>query len=108
MTSTSEKGDEFDGFFEVLYRKDALLLLKKHRKKMAKKTENGVYYEFKDNPSYLIRHSGEFYKIKNENSLTAVFPESKDIVRAYTTSHKELKEQNYDQYIIGLIKSMEN
>ena len=102
LNPSSEKDKDFVGFFEVLFDKKELVLLKKHQKKMFKKVDNGVYYEFKDNPWYLMAHKGSYVRIKNENSLIAVFPNSKDYIRSYSQSNSALKEENYDSYLVSL------
>lgn len=108
ISKSTDKGEELTGFFEVLFDHSDVVLMKKHRKKMFKKTENGVFYEFKDNPWYLIANKDVFLRLKNENSLIEVFPESREFIKEYIRSKRSLKEENYDQYIVSLFNELKN
>ena len=108
LTESSEKGEELTGFFEILFEKNDLILLKKHRKKMFKKTENGVYYEFKDIPWYVVAYNGVYIRLKNESSLFDLFPNSKELIRNYSRSNSTLKEENYDLFLVSLFRELTN
>ncbi len=108
LNKSTEKGEELSGFFEVLFDKGSVILLKKHRKKLFKKVENGVYYEFKDNPWYLVSSNDSYVRLKNENALIAVFPNSKDFIREFTRSNTALKEENYDAFLVSLFNGLKN
>lgn len=107
LNESTQKGEILDGFFEILYTNNQTLLFKKHRKKLVKKTENGVYYEFKDNPWYLLFYDGIYYKLKNENSLISIFDTSKKI-KTHMGALSDLKDQDYDSYLVALVKASIN
>ena len=108
LNQLTDKGEELIGFFEVLFDNNEVILMKKHRKKMIRKVENGVYYEFKDDPWYVAAYNGSYFKLRNENSLSTVFPKAKDYIKAYTKSNEGLKDLNYDAYLVSLFKGLNN
>ncbi len=108
LDESSDKGDELTGFFEVLFEKDDLVLLKKHRKKMFKKTENGVYYEFKDTSWFVYVNKGVYVKLKSESSLFDLFPNSKEFIKNYAQSNSTIKEENYDLFLVSLFNELTN
>ncbi|NNC71215.1 MAG: hypothetical protein HKN90_10375, partial [Flavobacteriaceae bacterium] len=79
----TNKDEPLQGFFELLINDENLKLYKQHRKKMIKKTDDGVYYEFKDDPRYILYTNESFFKLKNENSMLTIFPEYKEQLKSF-------------------------
>ena len=108
LNASTEKNEPVTGFFELLQNDTNLKLLKKHRKKMIKKTDEGVYYEFKDDPWYLLQKKEAYYKLKNEKSILTIYPELKDELNEFLRSiTKEEKENTEDLFLLILKKISE-
>ena len=73
---------------------------------MIKKVENGIYYEFKDNPLYFVAYGGKYFRVKNENNLITIFPKAKEYIRDYSRSNSSTKDQDYDLFIVSLFKGL--
>jgi len=98
------KGTRLSGFVEVLVSTDMLILLKKHKKKILKKTEDDiVFFEFKDLQQYFVRNDNEYYPIKKSTDLIALFPEHKRSLKQIHDEHALLKKTDTDRYFEAIV-----
>jgi len=100
------KNEPIRGFFELLSNGEDMNLYKQHRKKINKKTDNGVYYEFKDDPRYLLYSKGSYFKIKNENTIVTIFPEFKEQLKQFIGSIEKEKKEDYDSFLISILNKI--
>ena len=104
LKTQTNKGEDLDGFFELLSKYENIKLYKKHRKKINKKTDQGVYYEFKDDPWYLLYTNGSYFKLKNENTFITVFPELKDALKPIIRSKE--KKEDFDSFLLSILQKV--
>lgn len=95
------------GFVEVLYKTKTTFLLKKHKKiKYKKLDKNYVYYNFKEDYSYILKYNGDYFNLEKIKNLYTAFPNKKQKFKDFKKQHSFLLKHNKDAFYIQLIKSL--
>ena len=107
MSFELENGSSQSGFFETLVSNNSFTIYKKYGKKINKKTDDGVYYEFKNQTDYFVNTNDSFYQIKNDNAIFSAFPQYKSDLRTILDLHRAKRKKNYDNYILSIFTDLE-
>jgi len=95
------------GFCEVLTRNGASQLLKKYFKRPIKKLDKrSIYYEFREETTYVLFYKGEFYDIKNVRDLFEAYPENKNEIRQFAKDYAALKKSNKDRFMTSVVERL--
>lgn len=96
------------GFYEVLLNTPQIELLKKHRKKQRKFLDRAfTYYEFTDDtPQYVIFREGNYFPANTRREVIRVFPEKAAQLRDLYRTHRNLANQDKDQFMLQLLRSL--
>ncbi len=100
--------EEFNGFFEILFEGDSLYLLKKHIKKIIKRTDNGVYYKFRDTPDYYIKKADDWFRIKKLKNVVDLFPKYGTRLQDPTDLVKSSKKEDFEQRLVKIVEELNN
>lgn len=96
------------GYAEILSEKNSLVLLKKHKKAISRKTNSKrAYYEFKDGHYYFLKYKNQLYPLKNLKSLISIFPDQKTILKTSYDSHQRLKKTQPDVFFKSIISDLQ-
>lgn len=97
------------GFAELLYESDKLVLLKKYGKdKKDKLKRQMVVHEFSLVTSYLVSNGDNLTVIKSKKDFKAIFPNKIDSIYAYYKDNKSIQENNPDLFMIKLAQLINN
>lgn len=100
--------EELKGFFEVILDNHVFVLLKKHRKKINKKSDKSfVYYVFDNKHDYYIHYKNEYYRIKKARNLVAVFPDFKNEIIQSVKENKATEKAHPDTFIEFILKGLQ-
>ena len=96
------------GFIEVLFTGDHYMFLKKHRKRILKKSDRkSIYHEFKDRHAYYIRLNDEMTKVKSLSHITALFPEYRKQINDLAANYKEMMKNDLEYYYISILSDFD-
>ena len=100
----------YQGFAELLFETDELLLLKKHSMSLSKKMDREyAYYEFTfKNPRYLFRWQENYFELSSRRSVINIFPQLKKEIRQFYSTEKALRKNNPDAFLQGLFEFISN
>lgn len=81
----------------------------KHYKDQQKITnDEGIFYLYKESPSYFIDLKNTVYHIKSKNDLIKLFPEQKKQISEFYLMNRELKKTNSNLFMRNLMKYISN
>ncbi|MGB5435914.1 MAG: hypothetical protein WBM98_08485 [Maribacter sp.] len=96
------------GFIEVLVEGDHFTFLKKHRKRILKKSDRkSLYHEFKDRRAYYMRLNDEMTQVKSLTHITALFPEYRKQINDLAAKYNELKKSDPEYYYISILSDFD-
>ena len=96
------------GFYEVLFENEQILVLKEHSRYMNElKDRKFVHYEFKpQNNDYEIKYKNEYHEISSRRDVMKIFSAYKKEIRDIYSSERALRKSNPDEFMIRLFKEI--
>tara|TARA_R110000868_G_scaffold145181_2_gene365166 strand:- start:74357 stop:75082 length:726 start_codon:yes stop_codon:yes gene_type:complete len=94
-------------FYEVMGKKNTLLLLKRNKKVNEGKKFKKIYFEFRSKNKTFILFENVLHPVSGKSDLIALFPEHKKIIKEYYISKSRLKKSNPDDFMRFLIDEIE-
>lgn len=95
----------FQGYFRILYGGD-LYLLRKYSKNL-EETGSTAGSSFEPETRNFLVYQGDFYEIRGNSSIYAVFPRFKKEIRSYLRSNRIILRSTSDIELISLVKYCE-
>ncbi len=98
---------EMNGFYEILLDKNAVTLLKKHKKKRFKRIRgNTVYYEFEEVYSFFIRYNEQYHQINTLKDVIEIWPDKRDDIKKNLGS--AFKNKDLGNYLISFLNQFDS
>lgn len=97
------------GFVEVLVEGDNFTFLKKHKKRILKKSDRKLlYHEFKDHSDYYISLDNEFIQVKTLKHVTVLFPDYRKQINEFATTYQDIRKSNPEYYLISILSDLDD
>jgi hypothetical protein len=106
----AQKTPEFvKGFYEE-YSADTPVTLytKYHKDRIEVLTIEGLQYKYEFTSDYIFRYKGNFYKIKNADSFSDVFPANEKSIKDYYDTGRELEKTDRTQFMKNMVNHINN
>ena len=97
------------GYYEISENNKDFILYIKHSKAIQKKVkEDGIYYEFKPNSSYLLYYMKNLYAVDNKSDILKIFPDQKKQINEFYLMNREVRKSDTNQFMKNLMKHINN
>jgi len=109
ITPKETSGLNLYGFYEVSMSGTYLTLFTKFTKKsFQRKDRSSIYYEFVPGKSeYVLYYEGGYHLIESKKDVVSLFPNQKKEIDKFYTIARRLKNTNFDDFQIALMKRIE-
>lgn len=106
----NETANFSNGFYELAYHGNKLVLFKKHNKERIEHLDKEfAYSQFKYTVNYILYYHNEYYLINSKRSLIKLFPgQKKSIHSLYSINKRSLEKESIDLKMINLMKIIDN
>ena len=104
---TTNNKEEISGFIETLYEGEMLQVYKKHVKKIYRRLEGKLFYEFKNDANYYVNYNDEYYELKNLKSLRKILVAHKSKTQELINKYKRSGAPNFEQKLINIISDLD-
>ena len=99
---------EFNGFAELLYSGDQIILYQKAKKTIRERLKNnGVIHEFNEVNTFIFKFKNYVYKIDSKKSLKKIFPSQSNLINAFYAKYKHTQKTNQEKFYKELIESLD-
>ena len=103
----SRNNNSLNGFFEIKFESENIILYKKNKKNVESQFHNNkIYAHFYDKSMYYIKLNQNFYHIDSKRGLTKLFPNIKNIINEFYKSHKKLLKSDFDSFMTLLTREI--
>lgn len=88
------------GFAEIITETQFQMLIKKYLKNKQEVIVDLEHkYEFKDKANYYLLHNETYFPINKANDWINIFPENKNLIKAYYKSYSLLQKTDHDSFM---------
>ncbi|MDI9308584.1 MAG: hypothetical protein QM535_00095 [Limnohabitans sp.] len=104
-----QKNNTITGFYEEKKINSSIILYIKHTKEKKEILQDQkVISEFNSAKNYIISLNNEFFKINTERDFHSIFPSKRNEINTFYKEYENLEKQNKEEFIIKLIKTINN
>lgn len=97
------------GYYEISANNNDFILYIKHTKAIQKRVkEDGIFYEFKANSSYLLYYMKTLYAVNSKSDILKIFPDQKKQINEFYLMNREVRKSDTNQFMKNLMKYINN
>lgn len=97
------------GYYEIYENNNDFILYIKHTKAIQKRVkEDGIYYEFKPQNSYLLYYMKTLYAVNSKSDILKIFPNQKKQINEFYLMNREIRKSDKNEFMKNLMKYINN